>query len=246
MSHELHSKAFAHSTCNQVGQSFVIHTVIQELAHETPRARSSKSTAGTFGVEVVEVLLGKTQVTNHVLVHPVVYSPLLPRSKVHLHFLVNETVSQRSWHAVSHTLVTFAVTCSHHDHVVRQHILANATVQDQLVCGTLHTWSGRVQLVQEQDHNRVLLGSFFVGQFDWWSPVHLANVFVVKRNTTDVSGFHLAQAQVDHETVEITGNAFNQFALANARRTPQEQRTFDTESCQQTVASLGGGYGTTI
>ena len=63
-------------------------------------------------------LNGKTQVTHHVFVDTVVNCPLLPRSKVHFHLLVDETVCQRSWHSISNTLVAFAVTCGNHHNIV--------------------------------------------------------------------------------------------------------------------------------
>ena len=242
MSHKLHCQAFAHSTCYQVGKGVVVAIgIVQQLAHKGPAARSSECTAGALAIKVVQVLFGKAQVTNHVFVDVIEHRPFLPRRKVHFHFLVNETICQRSGHTISHTLVAFAITCCYHNNIVRQLILANTTIQNQLISSGLHTGRGTVEFVHEQYHQRILAGQFFVRQFHRGCPIHLADFFVVKRNTTNVSGFHLPQTQVNHITVEVSSNALHQLALANAGGTPQEQRTLDFECFKQGFVRLAGG-----
>ena len=159
---------------------------------------------------------------------------------------MDKAVCQGSWHAVCDAFVRFTVTSSHHDNIVRQSILAHTTVQDQLICSRLHRSRGRVQLVQEQHHNGILAGSFFIGQFNRGSPVHLASVLVVERDTTNVCGLHLTQSQVNHKAAQLGSDAFHQFGFANARRAPQEQRALGLECFEDRLASLLRSHGASI
>ena len=177
------------------------------------------------------------------LVH---HSPLLPRCKVHLHLLVNKAVCQRRGHAIGHAFVAFTIACGNHNHIVRQFILANSAVQDQLISRRLDASRSRVHFVQEQHHNGIFCGSFFIGKVNRRRILHDILFFVVERNTTNVSGFHLAQTQVNHQAAKFFGNAFHKLTLANTRRAPQEQGTFDLECLEQGFTGLQGGDGATI
>ena len=224
--HELDSNTFANCTCNQVSQFGVSAVVIfQQLRHKGPRTRRSKRARARTRIKVVQVLFRKTHVTNHVLVDSVGNSPVLPGLVIYTHFQVNETVSQRSRHTISNTFVAFTVTSGNHNHVLRQNILTDTTVQDQLIRTCLNAWCGTVHFVQEQNDNGMLACKFFVGQIDRRSPIHLFVVLVEERNTTQVSGFHLRQTQVNERTAKFAGNTFHNFGLTNTRRAPQEYGT---------------------
>jgi len=239
VSHELSRETFADSACNQIEQRVIIHRLITEqIAHEHPRTRRSECARRTLRIEVITVLLGEREITNDILVNVLVHRPLLPGAEVITHLEVNETISQRHRHTISDALVAVAVTSSHDHNIVGQLILAHATIENELVASSLNSRGSRVHLVQKQNDDGILRADLFRGEIDGLSPVHLTDVLVEERNTTDISGFHLCHTHIIHIAAEFISDFLNHFGLADARGTPEEHRALCLECSEESLAGL--------
>jgi ABC-type dipeptide/oligopeptide/nickel transport system ATPase component len=212
--------------------------ISKQIADKDPRTRGSERTRRAFSVEVVTVLLSEREITNNVSVNTLVDSPSLPSIEVVTHFKVNEAVSERHRHAIRDTLVTVAVTSSNDNNVIRQLILTNPTIEDQLITSSLHSRGSRIHLIEEKNYDWVLCSEFFAGKIDGLGPIHLTDFLIEVRDTTNVSRFHLRHTQIDHVTTEFVSDVLNAFGLADTRRAPQEDWTLDLKRSKNSLAGL--------
>ena len=116
----------------------------------------------------------------------VVNSPTKVIFPVNFHFQVNETISQRSRHTISNTLVSFSVTCGNNMYVVWQFVSTNTAVQNQLISCRLYSRCRRVHFIHEQDDLVMLSSHSLVGQFYRRSPFHLVRCSIKEWNTFNV------------------------------------------------------------
>ena len=244
---KLHSKTFADCARHQIEQGVVADRfVLEQITDKAPSARGSECPATGFRIEVVHVLLGERQITHYVLVDALVDSPCLPRSEVGTHFQVKETISKGHRHAICHALVAVTIACCDDHNIVRQTILADATIQNQLIACSLHRGRGRVHFIKEENNDGILRGEFLVGQIDRGSPIHLAVVFVEERDAANVSRLHLRHTQINDCAAKFVADFCDNIRFADAGRAPEKDGTLDLERNEHRLTGLNAGDRETV
>ena len=165
-------------------------------------------------------------------------SPLLPRIEVIPHFKVNETISEGHGHTIRNTLVAVTVTSSNDDHIVGQLVIADPTIEDQLITSSHNRGRRRVHFIKEKNDDRILSSEFFCRKINGLGPIHLVDILIEVGDTTNISRFHLRHTQVNHVTTEIISDLLHDLRLADARRAPEKDGPLRLECSKNSLASL--------
>jgi hypothetical protein len=105
---------------------------------------------------------------------------------------VDEAVAQRRGHGVDHAAVALAVAGSDDVPVLRERVVADAEVEDELVRRSADGRRRGVHLIKEEDAGRIAVRGQEVG----WEPLHAPTLRVGHREAADVDLAELRETNV--------------------------------------------------
>ena len=120
---------------------------------------------------------------------------VLPAVKINLDVVYLKPVRKRSGHLHVYAVILLAVSERYDKRPLGKVILPDPSVEDQLVCGHLHTLRARRDLVKKK--YRVLSVTLLIGKYLRCEPLCLRLVFVREDQPADLDFRHLRQADVD-------------------------------------------------
>ncbi len=191
--------------------------ILVDVVDEGPAARAWKGTRVGAGVEAVQQVGAELDERTQVVVNLMGHGPLVPVVDVDVVVQVHEAVGQRRGHGMDHRAVTDAVASSHDEPALRQLVLADLAVEDELVGGGLDRLRRAVDLVQEQ-HTLALGGQEVGGE-----PLHVLLDSVDHGEALEVDRVEQGQAHVAQLELHVFGDLGHDVGFADARRTPDHR-----------------------
>jgi hypothetical protein len=142
--------------------------------------------------------------------------PLRPVVEIRFEVEMHEPVAQRPRHGEVNAALRGRIACGDHNPAIRQHILAELPVQDQLIAARLGHLRSRGQLVEKE--NAFACG----GEKPGGHP--FGPVFGDPRQAPKIDRVKLHGPHVEKVVPEIVGNLSNDLRLADAACAPDMRR----------------------